>query len=169
MISFELSKISGNQEGNQFWVFIGRTDVEAETQILWPPCVKHWLIWKKKPWCWERLKMGGEGNDRGWDGWMASPTQWAWVWVNPGSWWWTGWPGVLRFMGSQRVGHDWATELNWIDRRPEFGGWFLGLSRMNRSQNGTSHSESKFSSEAYAISSSSRGWDVFLLIQTCPH
>ena len=56
---------------------------------------------------------GGEGDDRGWDGWMASPTQWTWVWVNSRSWWWTGRPGVLWFMGSQRVGHDWVTELNW--------------------------------------------------------
>ena len=55
------------------------------------------------------------GDDRGWDGWMASPTQWTWVWVNSGSWWWTGRPGVLWFMGSQRVGHDWATELNWTE------------------------------------------------------
>ena len=69
----------------------------------------HW----KRPWCWEGLGAGGEGDDRGWDGWMASPTRWAWVWVNSGSWWWTGRPGVLQFMGSQRVGHDWATELNW--------------------------------------------------------
>ena len=67
----------------------------------------------KRPWCWERLKAGGEGDDRGWDGWMASRTQWAWVWVNSRSWWWTGRPGVLWFMGSQRVRHDWATELNW--------------------------------------------------------
>ena len=64
------------------------------------------------------LVLGGIGGrrrrgDRGWDGWMASPTQWAWVWVNSGSWWWTGRRGVLWFMGSQRVGHDWATELNW--------------------------------------------------------
>ena len=66
----------------------------------------------KRPWCWERLKVGGEGDDRGWDGWMASPTQWKWVWVNSGSWWWTGRPGVLQFMGLQWVGHDWATELN---------------------------------------------------------
>ena len=65
----------------------------------------------EKTWCWERLRAGGEGDGRGWDGWMASPTQWTWVWVNSGSWWWTGRPGVLRFMGSQRVGHDWATEL----------------------------------------------------------
>ena len=66
----------------------------------------------KKPWCWARLK-AGEGDNRAWDDWMASPTQWAWVWVNSRSWWWTGRPGVLRFMGSQRVRHDWVTELNW--------------------------------------------------------
>ena len=66
----------------------------------------------KRLWCWEGLG-AGEGDDRGWDGWMASPTRWTWVWVDSGSWWWTGSPGVLRLMGSQRVGHDWATELNW--------------------------------------------------------
>ena len=66
----------------------------------------------ERPWCWERLRAGGEGDDRGWDGWRATPTQWAWVWVNSRSWWWTRRPGVLRFMGSQRVWHDWATELN---------------------------------------------------------
>ena len=71
-------------------------------------------IWKR-PWCWEGLGAGGKGDNRGWDGWMASPTQWTWVWVNSRSWWWPGRPGVLRFMGSQRVGHDWATELNWHD------------------------------------------------------
>ena len=59
------------------------------------------------------LGAGGEGHNRGWDGWMASPTRWTWVWVNSGSWWWTGRPGVLQFMGSQRVGHYWATKLNW--------------------------------------------------------
>ena len=62
--------------------------------------------------CWERLKAGEEGDNSGWDGWMTSPTQWTWVWVNSGSWLWTGRPGVLQFMGLQRVGHDWATELN---------------------------------------------------------
>ena len=67
----------------------------------------------KRPWCWERLKVGGEGDNRGWDGWMASRTQWTWVWVNSRSWWWTGRPGVLQSTGSQRVAHDWATELNW--------------------------------------------------------
>ena len=67
----------------------------------------------KRPWCWEGLKVGGEGDDIGWDGWMASPTQWTWIWVNSGSWWWTGKPGVLWSIGSQRVWHDWATDLNW--------------------------------------------------------
>ena len=67
----------------------------------------------KRPWWWERLRAGGEGDDRGWDGWMASPTQWTWVWVDSGSWWWTGRPGMLRFMGSKKFGHNWATELNW--------------------------------------------------------
>ena len=67
----------------------------------------HW----KRLWCWEGLGAGGEGDDREWDGWMALPTRWTWVWVNSGSWWWTGRPGMLRFMGSQRVGHDWVTEL----------------------------------------------------------
>ena len=70
----------------------------------------HW----KRPWCWEGLGAGGEGDDRRWDGWMASPTRWTWVWINSGSWWWTGRPGVLQFMGSQRVGLDRVTELNWV-------------------------------------------------------
>ena len=60
-----------------------------------------------------KLKAGGDGDDRGWDGWMASPTWWTWVWASSGSFWWTGWPGVLQSMGSQRVRHDWATQLNW--------------------------------------------------------
>ena len=72
---------------------------------------KELTLWKR-PWCWERLKVGGEGDDRGWDGWMASPTRWTWVWVNSGSWWWTGRPSVLQSMGSQRVRHDWVTELS---------------------------------------------------------
>ena len=77
------------------------------------------LMWRadsfERPWCWERLTVGGEGDNRGWDGWMASLTQWAWVWVNSGSWWRTGRPGVLQSMGSQRVGHDWA--LDWTEHR----------------------------------------------------
>ena len=67
----------------------------------------------ERPWCWQRLKAGGERDNRGWDGWMASLTRWTWVWVHSGSWWWTGRPGVLQSMKSQRVGHDWSTELNW--------------------------------------------------------
>ena len=105
---------TSHPKGDQSWVFIGRTDPEAETPILWPLHAKSWLI-GKKPWCWEGLKAGGEGDDRGWDGWIASSTRWTWVWVNSRSWWWTGRPGVLRFMGSQRVGHDWVTELNWTE------------------------------------------------------
>ena len=102
-------------KGVQAWVFIGRTDAEAETPVLWPPISEELAYWKR-PWFWEGLGAGAEGDDR-WDGWMASPTGWAWVWVNSGSWWWTGRPGVLRFMGSQRVRHDWATELNWTERQ----------------------------------------------------
>ena len=86
---------------NQSWIFIGRTDAEAETPIFLPPDAKSW-----RPWCWERLKVGGEGDNRGWDGWMASPTQWTWVWVNSGSWWWIGRPGMLQSMGSQGVWDD---------------------------------------------------------------
>ena len=99
-------------KANESCIFTGRTDAEAETPIFWPPDAKNWLIGKKTPWCWERVKIGGEGDDRGWDGWMAPLTQWTWVWVNSGSWWWAGRPGVLQSMGSQGVGHDWATELN---------------------------------------------------------
>ena len=76
----------------------------------------HWweeLPHLKRSWCWERLRARGEGDDGGWDYWIASLTQGTWVWVDSGSWWWTGRPGLLQFMGSQRVRHDWATELNW--------------------------------------------------------
>ena len=81
----------------------------------WCHELPHW----ERPWCSERLKVGGEGHGIGWDGWMASPTQWTWVWVNSGSWWWTGRPGLLQFMGSQRVRHDWVTELNWAELNNE--------------------------------------------------
>ena len=77
-------------------------------------CAVSQIHWKRL-WCWEGLGAKGERDNRGWDGWMASPTQWTWVWVNSGSWWWTGRPGVLRSMGLQRVRHDWATELNWTE------------------------------------------------------
>ena len=90
-------------KGDQSWVFIGRTDVEAETPILWPPNAENWLT--GKAWCWEGLGAGGEGDDRGWDGWMASLTRWMW--------WWTWRPGVLRFMGSQRV--NTTERLNWTE------------------------------------------------------
>ena len=103
-------------KGNQSWIFMERTDSQAETPIIWPPDVKNWLIGEKKnPWCWERLKVRGEGDDRGWDGWMASLTLWTWVWVSSRIWWWTGKSGVLQSMGSQRVTQltNW-TELTWI-------------------------------------------------------
>ena len=80
----------------------------SNTLATWCEEQTHW----KRPWCWKRLKVGGEGDNRGWDGWMASPTQWTWVWVNSRGWWWIGRPGVLQSIGSQRVGHNWATELN---------------------------------------------------------
>ena len=98
---------------NQSWIFIGRTDAESETPKTLATWCKELTVWKKT-WCWERLKAGREGDDREWDGWMASSTRWTWVWVSSGSWWWTGEPGVLQSMGSQRVGHNWATELNWF-------------------------------------------------------
>ena len=88
----------------------------------------HW----KRLWCWERLK-AREGDNRGWDGWMASPTQWTWVWVGSGSWWSTGKPGVLQSLGPQRVGHDWVTELNWtlimiyMKFNPEDGGTYQNV------------------------------------------
>ena len=81
----------------------------SSTLVTWWEELTYW----KRVWCWEGLGAGGEGYDRGWDGWMASLTQWTWVRVNSGSWWWTERLGVLRFLGSQRAGHDWATELNW--------------------------------------------------------
>ena len=103
-----------NSKGNQSWIFIGRTDAEAEAPILWPPGCKELTHWTR-PWCQERLKAGGEGDDRGWNGWMSSPTRWTWVWASSGSWWWIGKPSVLQSMGSQRVGQNWATELNWTE------------------------------------------------------
>ena len=94
--------------------------------------VVHWSVWcwswnsnslatwcrklthLKRPWCWVRLRAGGKGDYRGWDDWMASLKQWTWFWMTSRSWWWTGRPGLLRFMGFQRVWHEWATELNWL-------------------------------------------------------
>ena len=84
----------------------------SNTLATWCEELTHW----KRPWCWERLRAGGEGDNKGWDGQMASPTRWTWIWVNSGSWWWTGKPGVLRFIGSQSWIwlSDW-TELNWTE------------------------------------------------------
>ena len=96
-------------KGDQSWIFIGRTDAEAETPVLWPPDVKNWLVGKDpdagKDWGREEM-----GADRGWDGLMASSTEWTWVWAKSGRWWRTGKPGVLQSVGSQRVRHDLATE-----------------------------------------------------------
>ena len=115
---------------NQPWIFFGRTDVEAETAILWPPDVKNLRIWKDpdvgKHW----RREPAEGDNRGWDGWMPSLTRWTWIWVNSGSWQWTGRPGALQSMGwqSQTWLSDWSelTELvisRWVLEKV----WFSGL------------------------------------------
>ena len=100
-----------NPKGSQSWIFTGRTDgwsSNSNPLATWCKELTHW----KRPWCWERLKAGGERDDRGWGGWMASLTKLTWVWASSGSWWWTGKPGVLQSLGLQRVRHDWVTELN---------------------------------------------------------
>ena len=101
-----------HSEEDQPWDFFGRNDAKAETPVLWPPHVKSWLIGKDsdagRDWGQE------EKGTTGWDGWMTSLTRWTWVWMNSRSWWWTGRLGMLQFIGSQRLGHDWATEVNWI-------------------------------------------------------
>ena len=99
-----------NPKGNQSWIFIGRTDAEAETPILWTPDAKNQLIGKTL--MLGKIERRRRGDDRGWDGWMASLTQWMWIWVGSRSWWWTGKPGMLQSLGSKKVRHDWATELN---------------------------------------------------------
>ena len=96
---FQRTSDEGGQQGRPHWQW----ELELTFSLV------------RDPRCWERLKAGREGDDRGWDGWMASPTQWIWVWVNSGSWGWTGRPGMLQSMGLQRVGHDWASELNWTE------------------------------------------------------
>jgi len=98
-----------NPKGNQSWKFIVGTDAEAEAPTLWPSAAKSLLI-GKKPWCWKILKARGEGDDRGWDGWMASLTQWTWVSASSGRWWRTEKPSMLQSMGLQRVRHNCATE-----------------------------------------------------------
>ena len=105
-----------NPKGNQLLIFIGRTDAEAEAPILWPPDAKNWFTGKDpdagKDWRQEGKGMT-EDEMVGWHQW----TQWTWVWASSRSWWWTGKPGVLQSIGSQRVRHDWATELNWLTKR----------------------------------------------------
>ena len=104
-----------NRKGNQPWILIGWTDAEAETPILWLPdatLATHW----KRPWCWERLRARGEGGDRVWNGWMALPTQWTLISANSRRWLRTGKPGMVQFMGSQRIGHRLDSEqclLSW--------------------------------------------------------
>ena len=100
-------------KGDQSWMFIGRMMLKLNSNTLatWCKELTHW----KRSCCWKRLKAGGEGDDRGWNVWMASSTQWTWVWVDSRSWWWRGRPGMMRFMGSQKVGHDWVTEMSWTE------------------------------------------------------
>ena len=103
---------SVHPKGNQSWIFIGRINAEAETPILGHLMQRTDSL--------EKILMlgkieAGEGDNRGWDTWMASPTWWTWAWVISVSWWWTGKSGMLQSMGSQRVGHDWATELTWTE------------------------------------------------------
>ena len=103
-VSKELKPV--HPKGNQPWIFIERTDAEAEVPKFWPPDVKSWLIWKRL-WYWERLR---QKEKRGGDGWMASPTQWTWVWINSRRWWRTGKPGMVHSMELERVWHDLMTE-----------------------------------------------------------
>ena len=100
-----------HSEGDQSWVFFGRDDAKAETPVTLATSCEELTHWKRL-WCWEGLRSGGEVDDRGWDGWMASPTRWTWVWVNSGSWWWTGKPGVLRWGRKESDTTEW---LNWTE------------------------------------------------------
>ena len=105
-----------NSKGNQPWIFIGGTwcwGWNSNNLATWCEEPTHW----KRSWCWERLSAGGEGDDREWDGWMASPTQWRWVRAGSGNWWWTGKPGVLQSLVLQRVRHDWTTEQHQMETK----------------------------------------------------
>ena len=115
----------GHPKGNseRWWSW------SSNTLATWCEELIHW----KRPWCWERLKAGGEGEHGGWDRWMASPMWWTRVWASSGNWWWTGKPGVLQSMESQRVGHNWATQLNWTCKVFQVFCWslfFFGLSSL---------------------------------------
>ena len=139
-------KKAEHQKNRCFWTVVLEKTLESlldckEIQPVHPKVNQSWIPWKdwcwswnsntlatwceelthmKRPWCWEWLRVRREGDNREWDCWMASQTQWMWVWVNSQCWWWTGRPGVLQSLGSQRVGHDWATELNWATREARF-------------------------------------------------
>ena len=131
--------------GEDSWESLGLQD---QTSQWLRKSVLHWKDWcwswnsntlatwceelthMKRPWYWERLRAGGEGDSRGWDGWMALLTQWTWVWVNSGSWWWTGRPGILQFMGSQSIGHNWETELNWTESLKSYGPGVFYMERL---------------------------------------
>ena len=104
-----------NSKGNQTWIFMGRTDAEAEALILWPPDANIWLI-GKDPDAGKKLRAWGEGGNRGWDGGMATSTQWTWICTNSRRWWRTGKPGMPLSMGLQIVGHDWVNNNN--EQRP---------------------------------------------------
>ena len=97
-------------KGNQSWICFGNWSSNSNTLASWCKELTNW----RRPWCWETLKTG-EGDDRGKNGWMTSLTRWTRTWACSRSWWWTGKPGVLQSMGSQRVGHCWVTELNWVN------------------------------------------------------
>ena len=102
----------GNQSLNIYWKD-WCWSWNSNTLATWCEELTH----LKRPRCWERLRIGGKGDNRGWDGWMVSPTHWTWVWVDSGSLWWTGRPGMLQFIGLQKVGQDWATEVNWTEHQ----------------------------------------------------
>ena len=102
-LSFSGLQITADGDCRKDWCW----SWNSNTLATWCEELTHW----KRPWCWERLKEGGKGDYRGWDGWMASPTPWTWVWVSSGSWWCIGKPDVLQSVGLQRVGCDWETEL----------------------------------------------------------
>ena len=107
-LTFRNESLAGKNVRQAFWPSLNHVPQHSfisnkgGTLATWCEALTHW----KRPWCWERLKAGGEGDDRGWDDWMASPTWWTWVWASSGSWWWTGKPGMLQPMRSQRVGHN---------------------------------------------------------------
>ena len=129
---------TGNRETRYQLVKVHQTIRQPHnTLATWCKELTHW----KRPWCQERLKVGGEGDDRGWDGWMASMTQWTWVWVNSKSWWWTGRPDVLQSMGSQRVRHGWSgcTELSVNTQKNKnlcFFAFFYSLKKKTKNRKG---------------------------------